>query len=199
MNINELPAVGSPLEGGFYAGLFQIGADKFALIVAPKAEGHREDIAWGKAGTKIEAKSPIDGLANTNVMAAQDYEIAKWACGLSIGGHSDWYLPSRDELEICYRNLKPTTDENYCGYRDGENSHSIPPTEIYEEETPAQTAIELFQDGNAEAFDARWYWSSTQHSSDYAYVQTFEDGYQYGARKVYTDRARAVRRLLVIE
>ena len=26
---------------------------------------------------------------------------------LRIAGHADWYLPSQDELEIIYRNLKP--------------------------------------------------------------------------------------------
>jgi len=43
-----------------------------------------------------------------------------------------------------------------------------------------------------------WYWTSTQNSSDYAYVQFFEDGFQYGDPKVNTSRARAVRRLSVI-
>jgi hypothetical protein len=198
MNINELPAVGSSLEGGFYAGLFQIGAEKFALIVAPKAEGQRNDIAWGEPGKKINAKSPIDGLANTNAMAAEGYELGKWARALTIAGFNDWYLPSRDELEICYRNLKPATEENFCGYRDGDNSNSIPPVDIYEEEIPAQTSVELFRDGNAEAFDERWYWTSTQYSAVYAYVQTFADGLQHDGHKVNGYRARAVRRLLVI-
>ena len=43
-----------------------------------------------------------------------------------------------------------------------------------------------------------WYWTSTQRSSDYAYVQDFGGGYQDTGHKDYTYRARAVRRFSVI-
>jgi hypothetical protein len=50
-------------------------------------------------------------------------------------------------------------------------------------------------------FEPRWYWSSTQHAdgSDCAWMQTFSNGYQDDTRKSCECRARAVRRLLIIE
>ncbi len=50
-------------------------------------------------------------------------------------------------------------------------------------------------------FEPRWHWSSEQHAgnSDYAWLQYFDDGTQYGGPKSNEYRARAVRRLLIIE
>jgi hypothetical protein len=44
-----------------------------------------------------------------------------------------------------------------------------------------------------------WHWSSTQYSADYAWCQTFGGGGQYGYDKDDELRARAVRRLLIIQ
>jgi hypothetical protein len=198
INQNEIPAIGTALAGGFYAGLYQFNGDKFALIVAPKAQGQTEDIHWGDDDKKIAANSPIDGHANTQALISAGFPLGQWALGLDINGYKDWYVPARDELEICYRNLKPTAQENYCSYRDGENNHSIPPMWLYEDETPTQTPATIFQDEQPEAFDPRWYWSSTQYSANDAFVQDFIDGGQYSGHKDNRRRARAVRRLLVI-
>ena len=40
-----------------------------------------------------------------------------------------------------------------------------------------------------------YYWTSTQCSADYAWLQLFNYGLQYGSFKSYEGRARAVRRL----
>jgi hypothetical protein len=50
-------------------------------------------------------------------------------------------------------------------------------------------------------FDAAWYWSGEQDAAGpgYAWVQDFGYGGQYDLRKSYEYRARAVRRLLIIE
>ncbi|NKI68912.1 DUF1566 domain-containing protein [Collimonas pratensis] len=50
-----------------------------------------------------------------------------------------------------------------------------------------------------EEFEARYYWSSEQHSvnSHYAWGQYFSSGFQLNNRKVYCFRARAVRRLAI--
>ena len=47
---------------------------------------------------------------------------------------------------------------------------------------------ELFEDG--------WYWSSTQYSASYAYMQHFGDGYTDVYYKDFSDRARVVRRFV---
>ena len=186
---------GVPFEGGFYAGRFRIGSDEYALIVAPKEGGEpANDMAWGAHGTKVEgADSFNDGRANTEAMLAAHLPLAQWARGLEINGFSDWYIPSRDELELIYRYLKPTADENYT-FRHGENPSAIPPTHAYAETAPTQTAAPEFKDGGAQAMEERWYWSSTRYSAHYAWYQDFGDGSQYGGGKGYEGRARAVRR-----
>ena len=50
-----------------------------------------------------------------------------------------------------------------------------------------------------EQFEPDWYWSGEQFSPLYAWLQTFGDGYQDFDHKYYQGRARAVRRLSVIQ
>ena len=193
----QLPAVGSAFAGGFLAGRINIDGAPFALIVAPKAEGEHKDTPWGKLKRVAGALSFFDGFANTAAMVDAGSKLAAWARGLKIGGHDDWYVPSRDELELCYRNLKPTKEENYC-YR-GDNPSSIPVGYAYMPDAPAQTPIEAFKEGGAEAFDDSWYWSSTQFAGDggYAWTQSFGYGNQLGDLKVNGCRCRAVRRVAI--
>ncbi|MEW6462966.1 MAG: DUF1566 domain-containing protein [Pseudomonadota bacterium] len=195
---NELPAIGSPFQGGFFAGLFNINGQLHGLIVAPKATGELDEASWGEYGKDIAgATSVYDGLANTQAMAAEGYPLAKLALELQISGHTDWYLPSRDELEILYRHFKPTTETNYPYGRHGENSSAAPITQHYSAETPAQTGHEAFQEGGDQAFEDSWYWSSTQYSPNTAWDQHFGGGSQFDGHKDDELRARAVRKFTV--
>lgn len=192
------PILGTSMDGGFYAGRIQIGDQVFALIVAPKAEGQHDDIEWIDDYQAVPgAQSYNDGRANTTAMAEAGSDLAKWARDLRIAGFDDWYLPSQDELEIIYRNLKPTTRENYCYARSGINLSAVPPTRPYLPSSPVQTSAEAFREGGAEAFDDVWYWTSTQHAanSDFAWCQDFYGGGQSISTTNDRLRARAVRRL----
>jgi hypothetical protein len=190
-------AFGWPLEGGFYAGRIRLPAGEYALIVAPKAIGEHDDIKWGPVKRLAGAMSFFDGHANTKAMADAGSKVAGWALELSIAGFADWYIPSRDELELCYRNLKPGRRENWC-YR-GDNPSSVPVGYAYMPDAPAQTDVAAFRAAGDEAFDEAWYWSSTQCAGDsgYAWGQYFGDGGQDYDRKDYADRVRAVRRVKV--
>ena len=196
---NNIPtAFGIPFAGGFYAGRFQIDGTEFALIASPEAQGENPEAPWGKYGQDVAgARSCNDGLANTRAMASAGNEIAQWALDLVINDHHDWYLPSRDELELCYRNLKPTAQENWASLRDGDNPSSLPTGYPYSEQSPGQTTSPEFQEGGAEAFSDSWYLSSTQYSPNLAWIQHFVDGNQHLDRKDYARRARAVRRFKV--
>ena len=168
-----------------------------ALIVAPKAEGETKGTWLDRYEAVPDARFAGDGLANTAAMAEAGSQLAAWARGLRIGGFDDWYLPSRDELELMYRNLKPTDHKNSASYRDGENASSLPVGLAYTEERPAQTRVEAFRKGGVEAMEAEWYWASTQYSPNIAWCQDFAYGNQLLDNKDSQLRARAVRRFLI--
>jgi hypothetical protein len=188
-------AIGAPFEGGFYGGKIRIGIAIFAIVWAPKAEGEIKG-CWLDSYTDVPgATSCFDSMANTQAMALPAAAMAQQALAANIGGLTDWCIPARDVLEMGYRYLKPTTQKNYCSFRDGDNASSIPPGYPYTEANPVQTPVEAFQVGNAEAFETDgYYWSSTQSSENYAFIQYFSYGIQYnGNSKYYQRRCRFVR------
>lgn len=188
---------GTPYGGGFYAGRLLVGEHLFALLVAPKDGGEQDEALWNKLRKVVSgADSYFDGMANTRAMAEAGSKLAKWALDLKLNGESDWYLPSRDELEIIYRNLKPSTRKN-DERRNGDNPSSVPAGYPYTATLPSQTAAGQFRTGSAKAFEEAWYWTSTQYApdSDYAWCQLFSVGHQDFASKNDHVRARAVRRL----
>lgn len=190
-----LPAIGTTMPGGFFAGVIMIEGQRRAIIVAPKKLGELRG-AWHKDEDDVPgAKFYNNGLANTQAMAEAGSKLAKQALALEIDGQTDFYIPSQDELEICYRALKPTPEQNWCYARSGINLSALPPTYPYTHEFPAQTALAAFMSGGEEAFEADWYWSSTQHAgnSHYAWCQGFGNGGQSGTSKSSELRVRAVR------
>lgn len=193
MNHHQLPAIGAPFEGGFYGGQIRIGDAIFAVVWAPKEAGETS-LAWLPKRKDVPgARSCFDSAANTRAMAEADSALGKWALELEIAGHKDWLVPSRDVLELAYRHLKPTTDETGGYFRDGDNPSSVPAGYPYSIDPPQQTGVEDFKEGGAQAFEAEWYWSSTQCSEANAWTQHFFNGTQRGNDKTYEARCRAVR------
>ena len=198
IHINELPELCAPLAGGYFGGLFRLDGELYANVVAGK-EGEIAG-AWNKSTNAVAgACSYIDGLANTDAMAAAGSELAIAARALRTGGFDDWHIGARDAVELAYRHFKPSAEENYT-YR-GDNPSSVPPGYPYTEQCPPQTGAAAFQEGGPEALETSWYWTSTQGAADVscAWGQDFDSGYQNDDRKAFEGRARAVRRLLVIE
>jgi hypothetical protein len=64
---------------------------------------------------------------------------------------------------------------------------------------PARRELRLLWVNVPELFVNGWYWSSTQYSAYFAFYQDFDVGFQSSYYKYGALRARAVRRLLVIE
>lgn len=187
---------GTPVEGGFFAGYINTPEGRFGIAVAPKATGEFKGPLLPKYQDLPGARSYCDCRANTLALAAAGSAIAKRVLHLDdgIGGCGDWALPSRDVLELLYRNLKPTTQANLTSFRDGDNPSSIPVGYPYTEELPTQTAAAAFRKGGPEAFEPTWYWSSTQYSESTAWIQNFSLGYQNASHKDSKVLARAVRR-----
>nr|WP_231849022.1 DUF1566 domain-containing protein [Paramagnetospirillum magneticum] len=169
-SIIPVPALGTPMAGGFFGG---VSRDGTWIIVSPKAEGESV-LAWKTTMTASPgAMSFVDGLANTRDIADADHPAAAFCAALRIGGFDDWHLGSLDDMQTLMRNLMPLSGGN-----------------------PAQTAVEAFQEGGAEAFEATWHWTSTQDRPGYAWLQDFGDGHQDFYGKDFRTRVRAVRKCL---
>ncbi len=193
--------IGQAMLGGFFAGTFSLDGIEHGIIVSPAIKGQFEDVQYLKDEDNAVkgALSYYDGLANTNAMAEAGSEISKQVRALVIDDHNDWYIPSQDELEIIYRNLKPTTRENWQYARSGINLSAVPPTRPYTAINPLQTTVEAFKEGGDEAFIAAAYWSSTQHAAyaDYAWFQGFGFGNQHCSHEYDSLHVRAVRRFVI--
>ena len=200
------PAIGAAYGGGYFAGQISTagtGVADYNLVVAPYASG-QSILQWKTTNTATSGTSSnIDGPTNSSNMNNATHPAAQFCEGLSIGGFSDWYMPAKNELEVCYYNLKPSTNANST--RSGTNTNAVPSRgSNYTSGTPAQTSATDFKVGGAQAFDSLYsYWCSTQSPSpfdtDYAWVQAFLTGYQSYASftKTSSVRVRAVRRVAV--
>jgi hypothetical protein len=200
--------VGTPYGGGYVAGYISHTADgnpTHALIVAPRATGATGTgytlttmLAWKTANTTTAGTtSPFDGAANTAAMVTAgiaDHPAANFCVDLSIGGFTDWYLPSRYELDIAYFNLKPSATANTTIW--GINIYSVPKRDINNTTTyPTQTALAAFNT-SAEAFVADLHRSSTESSASSAWTLTLSNGNQNAVlAKTVNYRVRAFRRI----
>ena len=113
----KAPAIGSYWldQGGIYAGMVrgEDGTPDYHLIVPTDPAGQVDKIKWGGAGKEEPSTtSHRDGKANTNALCNSHHEhpAAKWTFTLSIQGHSDWYLPARHELRLCFLNVPEQFD-----------------------------------------------------------------------------------------
>jgi hypothetical protein len=195
--------IGQAFGGGFYAG--QIGVSSVAthyIIVGPVASAQNSSIKYKDTNTATAgADSVIDGPQNTADIVADGnstvYPAGHFCNDLVIGGFSDWYMPAKNELEICYFNLKPATFNNTTS--SGINANAVPArASNYTTGTPAQTSATDFRTTGAEDFATDYYWASTDISASAAWVQSFYYGIQYSSLSKYnTFRVRAIRRVAV--
>lgn len=190
------PAIGDAAGGGFYAG--QIGVSGVAthyLIIGPKSSAQGQ-YNWKNSNTNTSGtSSDIDGPTNSANMNNSSHPGAQFCEALTIGGFTDWYMPAKNELEVCYFNLKPTTTLNTTA--SGINPNAVPArASNYTSGNPARTSASAFA-GGTESFDAQYYWCSTQTSTTQAASQDFATGFQDTGNKDNPLRTRAVRRIPV--
>ena len=207
----EIPNIGDAFLGGFFAGYISHTADgvaTHALIVAPRATGASgtgysitTQLNWKTTTTTTAGTTSLfDGRANTDAMITAGIALhpaAQFCTGLSIGGYTDWYLPSRLEYDIAYFNLKPTTTNNTTS--SGINNYSVPKrTANYTAGVPGQTLVTAFQSTGSEPFVADQHWSSTEYNSSNAWRLSHASGAISSAlTKNSGARVRAFRRVPV--
>ena len=192
--------IGQAYGGGYYAG--QIGVSGVAthyLVVGPVSTAQSTKQYKTTNSADSGASSDIDGPTNSTNTNDGSHPAAQFCKGLYIGSFTDWYMPAKNELEVCYYNLKPTTVSNNTS--SGINPNAVPArASNYTTGTPAQTSSADFQDTGAQDFKpAGDYWSSTEHptSTQAGWLQRFSNGYQYYNNKSLTAYVRAVRRVAV--
>jgi hypothetical protein len=198
-------AIGSALGGGFFAGQISTAGNGIAthnLIIGPVASAQSTK-QWKNATTATAgADSDINGPQNTADIVADGnstvYPAAHFCNDLVIGGFSDWYMPAKNELEVCYYNLKPTTTSNYTAVPSGINPNAVPArASAYTAGTPAQTSATNFKNTGTEDFGPDRYWTSTENSATNARWQDFDIAFQYNDYKNRTYSVRAIRRVAV--
>lgn len=214
-------SVGDAFMGGYYAGTIDttrnniIAADssqvglKYALIVAPKSLETLKLYKTVATAAPTAALTRWNGLAASAAMNSTTYPAADYCNTLSYpsDGASAWYLPAMDELELVYRNLKPTTNGNANALRpastfpptitsEGENISSYPMGDAYTSPIPEQTTNTLFRNTGAQYISTP-IWSSTESEIASAWLMDTNSGYQQMPNKVSNFYVRPVRRLLL--
>jgi hypothetical protein len=130
-------------------------------------------IPWGCASVELTGMNETgigSGEHNTSQrdLCDDSTTAAKSAAAYVHNGYTDWFLPSKDELNLMWFNLADTD-----GF--GDNSG-------------------VDDAGNPGDFASYYYWSSSQFDSNYAWDQSFGDGFQGGGNgKGDALRVRAVR------
>jgi hypothetical protein len=193
--------VGGALGGGYFAGQISTagnGVADYNLVVGPLSSAQNASVQWKIVNTTTAGTtSVIDGPANSSTMNDVTHPAAQFCEAVTAGGFSDWYMPAKNELEVCYYNLKPSTANNNTS--SGINANAVPArASNYTSGTPAQTsATDFITSTGAEAYGIADYWSSTEANATRASSTSFGSGYQYNNTKTGAIRVRAIRRVAV--
>ena len=128
-------------------------------------------VEWGCVNDSLAGAASTSiggGFSNTTdiINGCNEVGYAAEICyNLTKAGYSDWYLPSKDELNEMYINktIINATSISNGGY-----------------------ALNISDDDDE-------YWSSSQEGSEYSTIQRFGDGHQKGRNKSNLACARAIR------
>lgn len=198
-------AIGQSYAGGYYAGKMSLTSDGVAthyLVVSPRSLGETV-MYFGTYDIVSYTTSDNDGYLNTqNLAADRATNIAPiWCKNLTIGGYTDWYLPSINESGIIYYYLKPSTDNNDQSF--GSNPIAVTPqprNTLYTPTLPPQTTISNFILGGSEAFvNNNYYWTSSFYNpGNRPKIIAFSTGaHRDGLMALQTCNLRAIRRVPV--
>lgn len=194
------PDIGSVYQGGYMGGQMsttQNGVATHNIIVAPLATGGGT-MVWKTSNTVSTNPDGYNGYANSVSLYTAGHTAAIFCRNLTIGGYTDWYMPSMQEIEILYWNLKPTTAGHNPTIWPG-NNIAVPnrSTLTTYATHPGQTTVALFQSGGAQAFTADYHWTSNNWGDTWGRYTSFLDGFAWGGTKSTSLKVRAIRKVVV--
>jgi hypothetical protein len=203
---------------------------RYRIIVSPKKYGEHTGVQLKSTPSPLPlgCQTLNEGWFSTNVMKhagdAYTYPAAWWARGLVIRGYDDWYIPSRDELELCWRHLKPIQTRSYmrtnrsrgqftnetvnggCSDRStshGVNNNSYPIGNAYTSVFPKQTTVSKFKLNTGKEYigcHEHWYGTSSEYNESFVWGQYWHKnapGYQSSRYKSIMSAIRVVRRSII--
>ena len=165
--------------GKEYGGGYVFYQDNEITLIAAEVD-YTTPRAWSnltttEIGEAAQGTALGTGQSNTTAIISQaghTASAAKICDDLDHNGYTDWFLPSKDELNHIYCNLhKGSGASPFLGDCSGTDD--------------LQLEIGSFADSD--------YWSSSEGSSYYALFQDFDDGDQHNFSKDITLRVRCAR------
>lgn len=194
------PTIGSAYQGGYMGGQMstsQNGAATHNIVVSPLSTGATTAL-WKTSTTASTNPDGYDGYANSVALYTTGHNAVIFCRNLTIGGYTDWYCPSMQEIEILYWNLKPSITAHNATIWPGNNIAVPSRAGMTTYAThPGMTAVAIFQAGGAQAFLQDAYWTSNNWGDTWGRYTTFNDGFAWGALKTTTTNVRAIRKVVV--
>ena len=163
---NDIPSggfkVGQKYQGGIIA--YVDGTGQHGLIAAPEdqSSGISWDSRWNEGEVTFEIETGATGTkigtgkSNTaKIIQSKVAGAAKLCDDLDLNGYSDWFLPSRDELDELYKNRASIGGFSPKEYWSSSESTYVPGSDSGE---PYLTAwYENFYDGGQNSDSNRGY------------------------------------------
>lgn len=98
--------VGQKAFGGVYAGRMDIDGILYALFAGPTtSQSTAYNLKTSNTTDGVAATNTYDGWTINALLNDAAHPAIQYARGLTIEGYNDWYIPSRDELELAMRSL----------------------------------------------------------------------------------------------
>lgn len=187
--------LGQVTKGCMFVGINRIQNQAYGILVSPYYTETKLSLKTTNTHTP-NTQSLIDGFANTHAMNDSSHPAAQYCASLEIGSNRDFYLPAKNELELCYRRLTPQTKVVFFHY--SKNNSSIP---IGNNCSLAPPGLAIEVNTNFEFKLSAFYHSSSEAKigSEYSSMQDFYNGRQGIDFKGTPHVVRAVRRQLIVE
>ena len=195
-SITTTPVVGQAYAGGYYAGQIMISCTKYNLVIAPRSTGLINFQGYGGSCSKgtigqynntayaCGATSINNGAYNTNIInnkgngTSSGAVGAWWVKSLTIGGYSDWYIPSNMEFNVIYRSFKPNSVANVT-CNNTANPYAVSPQPVNTNFTscnPAVTSVPLFRFCQSPPYNDSGYSTNTNYFRSESVTQYYVTG-----------------------